>query len=87
MNCLYGVLFYIKKASKSWRRPTLASVKRTLPSAQVSLTTVFGMRTGVPPLRKPPRLKGLSGIFEFQFKYFTQIVDRYFLKAHLLQWK
>ena len=31
----------------AWRRPTLAETKSQLPSALESLTTVFGMGTGV----------------------------------------
>ena len=31
----------------TWRRPTLAETKSQLPSALESLTTVFGMGTGV----------------------------------------
>ena len=39
---------YIKKAA--WRRPTLAGAKPQLPSALESLTSVFGMGTGVTSL-------------------------------------
>ena len=35
---------------KAWRRPTLAEAKPQLPSALESLTSVFGMGTGVTSL-------------------------------------
>ncbi len=38
----------------AWQRPTLAGGSPQLPLAQKSLTTVFGMGTGVPSLLSPP---------------------------------
>lgn len=36
--------------SGSWQLPTLSHVRHAIPSAQASLTSVFGMGTGVPQL-------------------------------------
>ena len=43
-------LFKLKKIliSKSWQLPTLPHLVDEVPSAQVGLTSVFGMGTGVP---------------------------------------
>ena len=38
----------------AWRRPTLAGAKPRLPLALKSLTSVFGMGTGVTSSPKPP---------------------------------
>ena len=38
----------------AWRRPTLAGVKPQLPWALKSLTSVFGMGTGVTSSLSPP---------------------------------
>src|SRR5699024_12420484 len=40
----------------AWRRPTLAEAKPQLPSALESLTSVFGMGTGVTSPLLPPDL-------------------------------
>ena len=39
---------------KSWRRPTLARASPALPSAMESLTSVFGMGTGMTSPLWPP---------------------------------
>ena len=41
----------------AWQRPTLTGGIPQLPSAQKSLTTVFGMGTGVTSLLSPPSLR------------------------------
>ncbi len=40
----------------AWQRPTLTGGSPQLPSAQKSLTSVFGMGTGVTSLLSPPNL-------------------------------
>src|SRR5699024_2336956 len=47
----------------AWRRPTLAETKSQLPSALKSLTSVFGMETGVTSSLLLPDLLILSIMF------------------------
>lgn len=42
-------LFKDRGENKIRRRPTLPHVQRAVPSAQVDLTSEFGMRSGVTP--------------------------------------
>ena len=56
-------LFFLRKKDTfsgvfliAWQRPTLTGGSPQLPSAQKSLTTVFGMGTGVTSLLLPPDL-------------------------------
>src|SRR5699024_7904433 len=44
---IYYHTFYVKSNKNAWQRPTLAGAMPQLPSALKSLTSVFGMGTGV----------------------------------------
>jgi hypothetical protein len=44
----------VERKKIAWQRPTLTGGSPQLPSAQKSLTTVFGMGTGVTSLLSPP---------------------------------
>ena len=50
----------------AWRRPTLAGAKPQLPSALESLTSVFGMGTGVTSPLLLPDLKDVDRSVLFQ---------------------
>ena len=43
----------------AWRRPTLTGTRSQLPSALESLTSVFGMGTGVTSLPSSPNYEGI----------------------------
>ena len=43
----------------AWRRPTLTGTRPQLPSALESLTSVFGMGTGVTSLPSSPNYEGI----------------------------
>ena len=47
----------------AWRRPTLAGVKPQLPWALKSLTSVFGMGTGVTSSLSPPDIIYVWGCY------------------------
>ena len=59
----------------AWQRPTLAGGSPQLPSALKSLTTVFGMGTGVTSSLSPPNLLSLfaQNWIKRTLKFFSKV--------------
>ena len=69
---------------QAWQRPTLAGGSPQLPSALKSLTTVFGMGTGVTSSLSPPDLFVIYSRTIFIITHFINELQAFFQKNELL---